>query len=58
MHLEYADTEIQAEFCGDSKEQQCEIYTETMDTQTDNSAESREVQATDFELAIDKWVLN
>ena len=52
------DKEVHAPFCGESHEVQCvaELVENTM--QTENGVSNQEVQATDFELSINKWALN
>jgi biopolymer transport protein ExbD len=58
MNLIMVDSELQADFHGDSKEQQCVIEVDSREMQTSNEVGEKGVQVTDFELSINKWVLN
>jgi len=52
------DKEVHAPFCGESHEVQCVVELSECTMQTEILTESQEVQATDFELSINRWALN
>jgi len=52
------DKEVHAPFYGESHEVQCVAELAECTMQTENPTESQEVQATDFEMSVNRWALN
>ena len=54
----HEDKEVHAPFCGESHAVQCVADLSESTMQTENLVQCQEVQATDFEMSINRWTLN